>query len=124
MFNGQGALIPGEELRAYGNTSGTRAGNFADYIGYGGPRRYLVGGDWSQGHSGSPAFADQYCASPASNGPYVVGIAAAEECQGSCDGITPLPQNEPVQSVQLVNYARGMASDLTGIISYYRATYP
>jgi V8-like Glu-specific endopeptidase len=106
MFNGQGALIPGEELRAYGNTS--RAGNFADYVGFvSAPRRYLVGGDWSQGHSGSPVFADQYCSSPASNGPYTVGIAASERCQGPCDGITPLPDlEEPVGSFQLVNYAR------------------
>jgi hypothetical protein len=122
MFNGQGVAIAGEELRAYGNTSGTRAGNFADYIGFvSAPRSYLVGGDWSRGHSGSPVFAYQYCSSPASNGPYTVGIAAAERCTGPCDGNPP---NEEVGSFQLVNYARGMASDLTGILSYYRSTYP
>jgi hypothetical protein len=118
----QGALIPGEDLRAYGNTSATRAGNFADYVGFvSAPRRYLVGGDWSGGHSGSPVFAYQYCSSPASNGPYAVGIAAAERCRGACDGN---PNEEEAGSFQLVNYARGMASDLTGIISYYRSTYP
>jgi hypothetical protein len=50
-----------------------------------------------------------------------VGIAAAERCTGPCDGNPP---NEEVGSFQLVNYARGMASDLTGILSYYRSTYP
>jgi hypothetical protein len=45
-------------------------------------------------------------------------------CQGPCDGISPITDDEPVGSTQLVNYARGMASDLTGILSYYRSTYP
>jgi hypothetical protein len=35
-----------------------------------------------------------------------------------------LTPEEEIGSFQLVNYARGMASDLTGIVSYYRATYP
>jgi hypothetical protein len=77
--------------------------------------------------TGTPLEAKaQYCSTAAvGRGPFAVGIAAAEVCQGPCDGVTPIPgQDEPVQSVQLVNYARGMASDLTGIISYYRATYP
>lgn len=84
-----------------------------------------MGGDWSSGHSGSPVFAYQFCSSaPVGRGPFAVGIAAAERCQGPCDGVTPLPLPEEMGSFQLVNYARGMASDLTGIISYYRATYP
>ncbi len=126
MFDAQGAPITGENLRAYGNTSATKAGNFSDYIGFpSAPRRFLVGGDWSSGHSGSPVFAYQYCSAAAlGRGPFAVGIAAAEVCQGPCDGISPLTENEPNDSFQLVNYARGMASDLTGIISYYRSTYP
>jgi hypothetical protein len=121
MFNSLGALIPGEELRAYGNTTATSAANFLDHLPFGAARRFTVGGDWSRGHSGSPVFGYQYCSSPASNGPYALGVASAELCRGPCDGV---PNGEPVGSIQQVNYARGMASDLSGIISYYRATYP
>ena len=123
MFDAQGRLITGENLMAYGNNGPTKAGEFADYIGFpSAPRRFLVGGDWSSGHSGSPVFAYQYCSSaPVGRGPFAVGIAAAE---GPCDGISPLTPEEEIGSFQLVNYARGMASDLTGIVSYYRATYP